>query len=442
MLLCDVNCGLRGDMSKAVALNNCRSAESRAIVSMFFLSALLTSAIPRLTWLFVFLIAIVLIVTFLRRGGDWRQLIQPNPALIAVVLAVLYAMLSVIWAADRKAALGETSLLLVVVIVTSAASTALATLDKQELHKAALAFITGAFLGALFLLIELVTDGAITRTAMNLITVLQPDRAKHVKILQGKVMKINLSQFNRNVAMAMFHLWPALLVLWAVERGRRAVIFIGLFFLAVAVAVAISEHDSSQVALIGSPLVFSLAWFWRRVTVRALAVLWCVAFVLVLPIDFLAFKADLHMATWLPSSARARVILWEYTAERVFDHPWLGIGAASTPALSEPSKVAQQPEGFIFPRTTGQHAHDLFLQTWYELGVVGVILIAFAGAAVALRISLLPFEAQPFAAATFATFVAIAAFSWGIWQEWQMCAVGLLMIYLALAARMVGNARD
>lgn len=237
----------------------------------------------------------------------------------------------------------------------------------------------------------------------------------------------------------MFSLWPGLLILRAAQRGAARVVSMVLFFLAVAVPVAISEHDSSQVALIGSPLVFLFAWAWPRVVIRAIAVLWCVAFVLVLPLDFLAFKTDLHMAHWLPSSYRARIIIWEYTAERVLDHPWLGIGAASTPALREPRAVAEQPPGFVFPRSTGQHAHDLFLQTWYELGVVGVTLIAFAGAAVALRISLLPLEAEPFAVAAFATFFAMAAFAWGIWQEWLMCAVGLLAIYSRAAASLVGD---
>ena len=32
------------------------------------------------------------------------------------------------------------------------------------------------------------------------------------------------------------------------------------------------------------------------------------------------------MKSWLPDSARARIILWEYIAERVLEHPWLGIG--------------------------------------------------------------------------------------------------------------------
>jgi O-antigen ligase len=269
---------------------------------------------------------------------------------------------------------------------------------------------------------------------MNAIPLLQPDSAKHVRFSNGEVTKIKFSVFNRNVAIVMFNLWPGLLVLRTIEDGTRRAVLTGLFLLAVAVPVIISKHDSSQVALIGSTLVFILACTWRRLVIRALAVLWCAAFVLVLPVNFLAYKADLHLAPWLPTSARARVIIWEYTSERVLDHPWLGIGADSTPALKTPRGVAEQPKGYVLPRMTGWHAHSLFLQTWYELGVAGVILMAFAGAAVVLRISLLPFEAQPFAAATFAVFVAIAAFAWGMWQPWLMCAVGLVLLYIRMAA--------
>jgi O-antigen ligase len=429
-------------MSSAAALIRFRAVGIRAVAPIFFLSPLVTSAVPRLAWLFFFLVAISLIVPFLRRGGDWRQLIRPSAALIGMLLVALYALASAAWAADPDAALGEASLLLVVVLTAFAAGTASVALDRQELRRTALAFAAGAFIGALFLLIELLTDGAITRMAMNWITLLQPDPAKHLVISQGKVTKINLSLLNRNVAMLMFHFWPALLMLWASYKGTRRAISVGVFLLATAVPVAISEHDSSQIALIGSLLVFPLGWTWRGATFRALAVLWCLAFVVVLPVDFLAFKADLHMATWLPGSFRARVILWEYTAERVLDHPWLGIGAASTPALSERRAVAQRPTGFIFPRSTGQHAHDLFLQTLYELGILGAILVAFAGVAAVLRISLMPFEAQPFAAATFATFFAIAAFAWGIWQEWLMCAVGLVVIYSRVAANVISSDND
>jgi O-antigen ligase len=147
--------------------------------------------------------------------------------------------------------------------------------------------------------------------------------------------------------------------------------------------------------------------------VRGLAIAWCIGFVLVIPLDFLAFKADLHHPKWLPTSTRARIIIWEYTAERVLEKPWLGIGADSTPAMIvKPKNPSERPKGLVIRRTTGQHAHNLFLQSWYELGVLGVILAALAGAA-ALRILLLP-ASQAYGAASFTMVAVIAAFAWGI----------------------------
>jgi O-antigen ligase len=422
-------------MSDVATLNNVRSHTRRGTLALFFLTPVVISAVPRLTWLFLPLIALALSVPVLRRRrGEWRQLFQPNTAFIAVLLVAIYIFLNATWAADQGAAFGAAALLLGLALFTLAASTAVAESDELQLRRAALAFTAGAFFGALFVLFELLTKGLITRAVMNAIPLLQPDSAKHVRFSNGEVTKIKFSVFNRNVAIVMFNLWPGLLVLRTIEDGTRRAVLTALFLLAVAVPVIISKHDSSQVALIGSTLVFILACAWRRLVIRALAVLWCAAFILVLPVNFLAYKADLHLAPWLPTSARARVIIWEYTSERVLDHPWLGIGADSTPALKTPRGVAEQPKGYVLPRMTGWHAHSLFLQTWYELGVAGVILMAFAGAAVVLRISLLPFEAQPFAAATFAVFVAIAAFAWGMWQPWLMCAVGLVLLYIRMAA--------
>jgi hypothetical protein len=188
-----------------------------------------------------------------------------------------------------------------------------------------------------------------------------------------------------------------------------------------------------------------LAWQWRTLVIHALAVFWCAAFVFVIPASFAAYENGLHFAKWLPRSARARVILWEYTAEQALNRPLLGVGVDSTPRLSIQQKAAldrEKPEGFIYPRTMGHHAHNIYLQTWYELGAVGALLLAVAGAGVALPILLLPASAQSFAAGAFAAFAIVGAFAWGMWQSWCMCAIGLLPVYLRVAAAVVGGKRN
>jgi O-Antigen ligase len=399
-----------------------------SVLQVLLLVAPLATAIaPRLTWLFLCLVAIVLLVGAWRQGSEWRRLVQPNPAFMAVLVVVLYVFLSAIWSPDPGGTLSKAALFLGVVLLTLAASNAIAVWDKTELRQAALAFAVGAFLGSLYILIGILTDDAVKRAAEFAVTMDRPESKSSF------ATKFKLGSVRRNVTMSVLHLWPALLVLTAFIRPSRRLAYTLLFLAAVAVPVFLSGRESAQVALIGSALVFAAACTWRRGISRGLAVAWCLAFALILPLTFAAYRAELHMEKWLPKSARERVILWEYTAERVLETPWIGIGADATPLMRE-AVTAEQPVGFVYPRTTGAHAHSLFLQVWYELGLVGAVLVALAGAATALRTTSLSPEAQPFAAATFATFGASVAFAWGIWQTWLICGVALALLYLLIAA--------
>lgn len=400
----------------------------------FFTSPLATSVAPRLTPLFVAVLGIALIGSALRRGMHWRELLPFQPALAACLVFAAYVLLSATWSADPPAGLGKAALLLGLILFTFAAVRAASALDKMTLCGAAVAFAAGALLGAVFIMVELVTYGIVTRTVVSWLPFLAS--RKHFDISDGVITELRLSKLDQNVNLAMFHLWPGLLALIGLASTRRTIAMV-VFFAVIAVVIAISNHDSSQVALIVSSLVVILAWKWRTFVIRALAVFWCAAFVLVIPANFAAYENGLHFATWLPKSARARIILWEYTAEQTLEHPLLGTGVDSTPLLTNQQKATsarERPQGFVYPRTMGHHAHSIFLQTWSELGAVGALLLAVAGAAVALLIFLLPTAAQPFAAGAFAAFAVVGAFAWGMWQSWFMSAVALLPIYLRAAS--------
>jgi O-Antigen ligase len=400
------------------------------LMILLFLAPLASAVAPRLTWLFLLLIAGALLVGYWRQGGDWRQLIKLNYALAAALAVALYAFLSAAWSPDPGSTLGKAALLLGVVLLSFMAGNAITAWNPADLRRASLAFAIGAFLGTLYILVGILTENAIQRAAEHAVAMDSPDTKKHF------VGRFKPEVLRRSVTMLLMHLWPALLVLTFLLRPFRRSIFTLLFIAAVAIPVFESGRESAQLALIGSVLAFILASAWRGGLSRALAAAWCLAFVVVMPLTFAAYQAELHMDESLPKSARARVILWEYTAERVLEHPWIGVGADATPALRK-SIVADQPKGFVYPRSTGHHAHNLFLQVWYELGLVGAVLVALAGAAIATRATLLPSEAQPFAAATFATFGANVAFAWGMWQTWLICGAALTLLYLLIAARAV-----
>jgi O-antigen ligase len=415
----------------------------RALPPLFFLTPVISGIAPRVSPFFLGLLAIALIATAMRRGVTLRALLQLDAALSACLVLSAYLFVNALLAVDPDEALGKVGAFVGVILVSFASVRTIPALSTSELRRCALLFVAGTLCAALYLLVELLSDGVLTRGAMNLVTALKPTTAKHIAIANGKVMRLNLSEFNQNAAIVMLCFWPGVLILSALDAiPPRPIAATVLFAAALAVPIGLSEHDSSQVALLLSAIVFGLSWIWRSGMIRALAILWFLCFALVIPLDRFAYDQGLHLAPWLPSSARARIIIWQYTAEHVLDHPWIGIGVNSTPAVKARMKGPDdRPAGFVFKRTTGQHAHDIFLQSWFEIGAIGVLLAAIAGALVVLRIGSLPWLVQPYGAACFMVVLAIAAFAWSMWQTWFMCAIGLVPILFRMASEAVVKGR-
>ncbi|MGH6864724.1 MAG: O-antigen ligase family protein [Methyloceanibacter sp.] len=425
----------------AAGFENGRSEPSSKLFPAAFLFApLVTVAAPRLTPLLLLLVALALFIAAYRRRHGLRELLAPSLALGACLAFGVYVFINATWSLDQDLAYAKAGVLLGTVLIGFAGTAAAATVDDRQIRRASIAFVVGVSLGAIYLLIELSTKGTLTSWAMNTVDLLRPDSAKHASIVAGEVVRLSRSEFNQNVTVLTLAFWPGLLVLSALPNVPRRGLLVAAFFVLFTLPIAISEHDSSQIGIFLSVLALLLAWRWRRAVVKALAVLWCAAFVLVIPADLLAYREQLHLANWLPNSARARIIIWQYTAERALENPVLGIGVDSTATLRDQEKkiAKEKPKGFVFKRATGQHAHNIFLQTWFELGFVGAVLLALAGVAVALRIVLLPLGAQPYGVATFTAFAVVATFAWGMWQTWFICAIGLTPLYLRVAAALTG----
>ena len=421
-------------MSISVGLEGVRADKRLLIVpALFFLSPFVTAAVPRLTWLFLALIAIALGVRAWRQGVAWRSLVPLDAVSITAVLVAAYVSINALWAADQGAGFAKAALLWGLILVTIAASTAIAALDERQLRLAALGFAAGAALGAVYVLIEMLTDAAITRAAMNAIPSLpaRQGQAYRASPHSGYIKKISLSELNQNVTIVMLSLWPALSVLALIADRHRRRLFLGLIFVVTALggrAVRSTNPRRSR---------WSYRWSlscWRGNGAP--------------PSSALSPGSGAWPSRWSCRSISPPIRPAGTWRRGCRIRPGPGSSCGSTPPSAFSSILGSasasnsthnlnrrghvdQPQGFVFPRSSGEHAHNLFLQTWYELGLIGAILLALAGAAIALRMLRLPKDIQPFAAASFAAFFGIAAFAWSIWQTWFMCAIGLLILYVS-----------
>ncbi|MEC9369095.1 MAG: O-antigen ligase family protein, partial [Pseudomonadota bacterium] len=144
-------------------------------------------------------------------------------------------------------------------------------------------------------------------------------------------------------------------------------------------------------------------------------------------------------------SARARVILWHETASRYMESPILGIGVRSTKVQFQSRDTnAVVPEGYPYPLTTGRHAHNIYLQTWFELGAVGAFLLLVAGLSTIWSVARLPVTAQASALATFASAATMASTSYGLWQGWFIAlnAMAAFLVVVGSRFRESRNERD
>jgi O-antigen ligase len=394
--------------------------------------------------IFLPLLVLVLILAAMWHGPSWTGSISRSAALSACLALSLYTFVNATWSWDPVVGIAKASLLLSLILALVVVSAALGALNERQTSAFCTAFTVGAGCAIVYLLVEIATDSAITRGVYNAFPELRPEDTKRIDLAGSIVAKIKLNTLNQGVAIVMLNLWPALLMMSGKVNQRRIYAMVALILVGTAAVVFSSEHSSSQVALLGSVIVFALAWKWNRLVIRALAASWCLAFMLVLPASFLAHDAGLQTHPSVPFSFKARVVLWNDTAEKTLEHPWGGIGVNSmrevseaswealTPAQKEEHRARRRSGDATFDRLPAHHGHNLYLQTWYELGGIGAALLALAGALVILRAETMPRDIQPYAAAAFASFALIAAFAWGMWQAWWLCAIGLLALYLCL----------
>lgn len=387
-----------------------------------------------------FLLAVVAASLFARavlRGTN--EVFRPTLGAVEVAAFTFaaWAALSAMWALDPALALERAGLL---AVITFGALLA-ARICMEEPRMVALRLAEGLWLGLVlalvYFLIELGTGQAIKIWLYNLLDV-GPDQVKTnwFKFVDGRIVSIKRADLTRNAAPLPLLLWPALMaVLGAVDGRWRRYVVIALVLMAAAV-VALCPSESAKLALLLGAMTGAVALCSSRAAWLGLAGLWSAACLLVVPAALLAHDLDLHNARWLAHSAKHRIIIWNYTAEETLKSPFAGTGAASTYIVGQYIKpdVAEAP-GEAQQRTLSQHAHSVYLQVWYELGLPGALLLLAFGLAVIRACRRLAPALQPAAAATFASAMCIAGSSYGLWQIWFLAMFGLAVIAFAIGAR-------
>lgn len=381
----------------------------------------------------------LLLSHFVREGASFDAF--PGVArLSAAALAFgAFALLSAAWAEDAMASLTAAGAAFAWLLVAVVGTALIRTEPRHNEYHMAEGLWIGLLAGLAYLLVEILSEQAIKIFLYNALHVprswLRPPTA--FTWAGGHVVAISPFDLTRSIAPVTLLLWSALLCLRVTAPRNNAVLWGWLVYALAVAVIMVSEHETSKVSIVVASLVFMLSRWNATAAAWLLRIGWVTACLAVIPVALSLYRADLHAAPWLQLTARHRIIIWNNTAEHALKAPVVGIGAGMMYQLDEEGAMSAQRKDTL--PANAPHAHNVFLQTWFELGAIGAALLALFGLSLIEAIQRGARRDQPYGHATMAAAMCLTAASYGMWQAWFLAMFALAAVCYALAVRV--NAR-
>ncbi len=242
--------------------------------------------------------------------------------------------------------------------------------------------------------------------------------------LWGQYSENPFTTMNNGAAILVLLVWPATAVLLNQGQRLRAVVIM----LAVVAVVSPLSFDAALLALAVGSGVFILARKWGRGVSKGLAgVAGLVIVLMPLAVASLIIPENVRSqlgSSW--SSVTHRLLIWEYSVEKIKENPLAGWGMDAARHLGEGKKVM----GFL--ELMPLHPHNGALQVWLELGLPGAVLAAALAASAFLAAGRRTPQAAAAACAACAGYLVIGSLSYGVWQTWWVAVAWILTIVIRI----------
>lgn len=243
-----------------------------------------------------------------------------------------------------------------------------------------------------------------------------------------------LSHIGRSGAAVAVMAWVPLVLIarrktWT--AGLRGPIIASVVLLFLLVDVVILQAFASALALTLAPLAFLLVYWRRRVGLSILGAL-IIGYLFLAPTIHIwpLEQQEEGVRTSLPFSWQYRIETWRSTAEKIFENPIFGHGFDSVRELGQ----ANVTMAGVVAQEIPLHPHNAFLQVWFELGLIGVLLLAALICLILIGIG--SARASPARsgvyAAVLASYLVIALISFSAWQTWWIACAWLAAGILSL----------
>jgi len=288
------------------------------------------------------------------------------------------------------------------------------------------AIICGGILGYAWLIVDRTSHGAIANFLYGVLNRTLPTDAYRIL-------------FKPALTVSALYFWP-----WGysvIRRIRYGACIVG----ALLVGLVILDSDTFALAIALGGIFGGIAYYWPRNGAKLLAaILISTAFFMPLIVKMIPNPTQPDNAALAPlsNSALHRLAIWHVAVEKISEAPIFGHGfdSARMQYQSDSSRLTTFLPGvegrtyFVISEPIPLHPHNLFLQIWLELGIVGIALLSLVLAYLVTQLNrVLALGLNRFACfGLLGSAFAIQSISYGAWQSWWIAA--LLMTCGGMAA--------
>jgi hypothetical protein len=364
--------------------------------------------------------------------GLRKQFFKPRVDTAVLLTAAAYMAINASWSLAPDNAVTAVVVMLLATVTLHVGAVAFPLMQPMHLRALSRGFAIGLAVGLVILCFEYATRMSGQRFLER---ILAEANITSVRIRSGTWEQPLNTGMTRNLGVAVLVVWIGLaaLLTWG-DPVKRRIISAGLLLL-VAVCVLLSPSATAKIGFFAGLATMVAAYYVQRFAVAALTAIWVVLCTAIVPITHILYKLEAYKLGWLHSSGRHRIAIWGATSDWYWNAPIFGSGIASARALE-----ARDPAHAAALQDLGDtaylnwHAHNGYLQVWFETGVVGAIFMLALGLMTLNAIRHFDRTLKPLLYGAFAAFAFFIATGFSMWAAWYMSAVALVVMSGRLAS--------
>jgi len=361
------------------------------------------------------------------RTAMLEQLKSKQSLLILVFAAAVsgYAIVGAAFDAERTRLLGKPAIILLALMVFAYIWGHRACFDKERIHRGLLYGMIGGLVGVTAVsawnwlaITNFHRQGGVQISAIPISIYALNDELKILSVLTFFTAAGMANKGKWLISCVVFPVVILLLSCWTygTYKGTGAGVFV--------------SHTPSDVVQFGLPLVIALF------LVAALAPK------LMTNLVFLGIGTVLLFTPWIfqiwyqvaeglalprASTFLVRAEIWDKIAQLSLQKPFFGYGLDATRYMGTIDFAQKYYKGDELA-----HPHNMFVQTWMDMGLVGVVFVLLFCYFAWQKVQKLPETIQPAIIAGISMYVLFAFATHSIWQTWNLVLLCLMCVYTSL----------